>query len=177
MSNSFPSDMHSVSPRNDIGHDKKVQHDIQTLQCHIEHHTPVKTPLCRETSPGHVVAREGCGKRFTWDKSLTCMVNNHKYECSICKRIFNRKDSQVEKKYGSVIGALLKKNVWLHTENENTQWLIHPLIANTVTLLHHLDICLLYRHHYVVGHCLDNVWDLCRIESNGIIHISSGTLC
>ena len=58
MSNSFPShldrDMHSISPRNDISDDAKLQHVTHTLQCYIEHHTPARTPLCHETPTGHV---------------------------------------------------------------------------------------------------------------------------
>ena len=97
MMSTFPSDMHSVSPRNDIGHDKKLQHDIQTLQCYMEHHTPVRTPLCHPTPTGHVVACGDCGKRFTWNKSLMLHRKSRhsgtQYQCSTCKRMFNRMDN------------------------------------------------------------------------------------
>ena len=126
MSNSFPSDMHSVSPRNDIGHEKKLlQHDIKTLQCYIEHHTPVRMALCHETPTGRVVPCEDCRKRFTRDKSPMLHRKTHhsctQYQCSTCKRTFHREDSFERHKRPMHIGHV----IWgLSIHNE---WDIHPL--------------------------------------------------
>ena len=101
MSNSFQNhldrDMHSIMPRNDISHDQKFQHDIKTLQCSMEHHTPSRTPVCHVTHRGHAAACQDCGLRFTWDKSLVLhrktLHSLSQYQCSACKRMFNRRDS------------------------------------------------------------------------------------
>ena len=78
MSNFFPSHlgryMHSISPRNDISDDMKLQHGIQTLQCYKENHTSARMPICHGTPRGHVVACQDCGKMFTCDESpMLCM--------------------------------------------------------------------------------------------------------
>ena len=116
MSNSFPIDMHLVLPRNYISHDKKLQHDIQTLQCYVE-----------QDMLWHVRTVEK-GLRGT---SLSCYTGHSgtQFQCSTCKRTISRKDSFERHKWlmhkGHVIWGLSIHNGWdidpLSAENK-TVW-------------------------------------------------------